>query len=120
MFGRRPDLINYGLVGFGRLTTPDAWLSTWSGLSSRAGFVRCAPMVRVPTLFLELTGDQVGFPTQSRAMVDALGAADLTHELVRGTHFGGPIAEGHAAGSVLAAERISGWLNARYPVHPPA
>jgi hypothetical protein len=27
LFGRRPDLINYGLVGLGRLTTPDAWLA---------------------------------------------------------------------------------------------
>ena len=26
LFGRRPDLTNYGLVGFGRFSTPDAWL----------------------------------------------------------------------------------------------
>ena len=38
LFGKRPDLINYGLTGFGRLTTPEAWLSTWSGLSSNAFF----------------------------------------------------------------------------------
>ena len=31
------------LTGFGRLTTPEAWLSTWSGLSCNADFVRCAP-----------------------------------------------------------------------------
>jgi hypothetical protein len=42
LFGTRPDLINYGLTGFGRLTAPEAWLSTWSGLSSNADFVRCA------------------------------------------------------------------------------
>ena len=30
--GRRPDLINFGITGFGRLTTAEAWLSTWSGL----------------------------------------------------------------------------------------
>jgi hypothetical protein len=36
VFGQRPELIDYGLVGFGRLTTPEAWLSTWSGLASRA------------------------------------------------------------------------------------
>src|SRR5204862_3347590 len=29
LFGKRPDLINYGLTGFGRLTPPEAWLSTW-------------------------------------------------------------------------------------------
>lgn len=32
----RPDIMNFQLPGFGRLQTPDAWLSTWSGLSSRA------------------------------------------------------------------------------------
>jgi len=35
-----------------------AWLSTWSGLSSNASFVRCAPEVTIPTLFIEPTGDQ--------------------------------------------------------------
>ena len=73
LFGTRPDLINYGQVGFGRLTTPEAWLSTWSGLSSHADFARCAPGVAVPTLFVELTGDQAAFPADTRAMVDALG-----------------------------------------------
>jgi hypothetical protein len=58
LFGSRPDLTNYGVLGFGRLTTPEAWLSTWSGLSSRAGLLRCAPSVRVPSLLVELTGDQ--------------------------------------------------------------
>jgi hypothetical protein len=68
LFGKRPDLINYGLTGFGRLTTPEAWLSTWSGLSSNADFVRCAPGVTVPTLFIELTGDQAAFPADSRRL----------------------------------------------------
>ena len=50
--GRRPDLINFGITGFGRLTTAEAWLSTWSGLSSNARFVTCAPEVTIPTLFI--------------------------------------------------------------------
>jgi hypothetical protein len=114
LFGRRPDLINYGLVGFGRLTTPDAWLSTWSGISSNAEFVRCAPGVRAPTLFLELTGDQAAFPADSRAMASALGATDLTVSSVRGTHFGGPIVPGETAGSRLAGDQIAQWLDARF------
>ena len=105
LFGKRPDLIDYGQVGFGRLTTPEAWLSTWSGLSSNADFVRCAPGVTVPTLFVELTGDQAAFPADSRRMVAALGAADLTTVAVRGLHFGGAIADGEPTGNELAAAR---------------
>jgi hypothetical protein len=120
LFGKRPDLINYGLTGFGRLTTPEAWLSTWSGLSSNADFLRCAPGVTVPTLFIELTGDQAAFPADSRQMIDALGAEDLTTATVRGLHFGGPIADGEPAGNELAATEIIGWLAKRHELTSPA
>jgi hypothetical protein len=120
VFGRRPDLINSGLVGFGRLSTPEAWLSTWSGLSSQADFARAAPGVTVPTLFLELTGDQATFPTVTRRMTEALGATDLTHLQVRGTHFGGPIADGEPTGNALAVDRIRDWLDSRAELAPPA
>jgi hypothetical protein len=120
LFGKRPDLINYGLTGFGRLTTPEAWLSTWSGLSSNADFVRCAPGVTVPTLFIELTGDQAAFPADSRHMIDALGAEDLTTATVRGLHFGGPIADGEPTGNELAATEIVNWLSKRHELTPPA
>jgi hypothetical protein len=115
VFGRRPDLTNYGLVGFGRIATPDAWLSTWSGLSSNADFLRCAPAVTVPTLLCELTGDQACFPSDGDAMGAALGATDLTRERVAGTHFGGPLREGGPTGADLAAERIGPWLAERFP-----
>ena len=118
LFGRRPDLINYGHTGFGRLTTPEAWLSTWSGLSSNAGFVRCAPAVTAPTLFVEFTGDQGAFPADSRQMIDALGADDLTVATVRGLHFGNPIAEGEPTGNELAATEITRWLDKRFPLAP--
>jgi len=120
LFGKRPDLINYGLTGFGRLTTPEAWLSTWSGLSSNADFVRCAPGVAAPTLFVELTGDQAAFPSDSRQMVDALGAKDLTTATVRGLHFGGSIAQGEPSGNELAATEIIDWLSKRHELTPPA
>lgn len=120
LFGKRPDLINYGLTGFGRLTTPEAWLSTWSGLSSNADFVRCAPGVTAPTLFIELTGDQAALPCDSREMIDALGAKDLVTATVRGLHFGGPIAPGEATGNDLAATEIIDWLSRRHELTPPA
>lgn len=115
LFGRRPDLTNSGLVGFGRFSTPDAWLSTWSGLSSKADFLRCAPGVTAPALFVELTGDQACFPEDAKLMVDALGTADRTHVRVAGTHFAGPITEGAPSGASLAAAEIGDWLSARFP-----
>jgi hypothetical protein len=78
------------------------------------------PGVSAPTLFLELTGDQAAFPADSRAMREALGAADLTSDAVRGTHFGGPIGPGEPPGSRLAGVAIAAWLRDRFPLAPPA
>ncbi|MFD4351625.1 alpha/beta hydrolase [Nocardia sp. NPDC058518] len=114
LFSRRADLTNYGLVGFGRFTTADAWLSTWSALSTNADFVRCAPGVTVPSIFVELTGDQACFPEDATRMVEALGSTDKSHTSVPGTHFGGPIAEGAPTGASLAAAEIGAWLAGRF------
>ncbi|SNT16191.1 alpha/beta hydrolase [Rhodococcoides kyotonense] len=115
LFGRRPDLTNYGLVGFGRLSTPDAWLSTWSGLSTNADFVRCAPGVTVPSLFVELTGDQACFPEDADTMFRSLGSRDKTRVAVQGTHFGGPITPDAPTGASLAAAEIGAWLEDAAP-----
>lgn len=115
LFGRRPDLTNYGLVGFGRLSTAEAWMSTWSATTTNADFLRCAPGVTVPALLLEFTGDQASFPADIEAFRGALGASDLTVESAAGTHFGGPAAPGAPHGSELAAAVIEDWLSARFP-----
>jgi hypothetical protein len=114
LFGRRPDLTDYGLVGFGRFATPDAWLSTWSGLSSNADFLRCAPGVRAPTMLVGLSGDQACFPVDLEAMTGALGAGDVTRTTVAGTHFGGPLRKGEPTGASLAAAQITPWLVDRF------
>ncbi len=113
--GRRPDLINFGITGFGRLTTADAWLSTWSGLSSNARFVSCAPEVAIPTLFVEYTGDQATFPSVARDMFDAIGAGDKTHERIVGTHFGGSPTPDGPAGGAVSGQTIVNWLRDRFP-----
>lgn len=113
LFGRRPDLTNYGLVGFGRLATAEAWLSTWSANTTNADFARCAPGVTVPSLLLELTGDQASFPADIARFRAALGADDVTVASVRGTHFGGPIAHDEPTGTALAARVIADWINRR-------
>ncbi|GAA1016483.1 alpha/beta hydrolase [Acrocarpospora pleiomorpha] len=114
LFGRRPDLTNYGLVGFGRLSTAEAWMSTWSASTTNAGFLRCAASIEVPTLLLEFAGDQASFPTDIERFAAAIPAADLTVEAVDGTHFGDRLTKGAPTGNELAAVRIDSWVGERF------
>lgn len=114
LFGSRPDLTNYGLTGFGRLSTPDAWLSTWSVTHTHADFIQCASGVTAPSLFIELTGDQACFPADTARMSAALGSNDVTAARVRGTHFGAALDQGEPSGYQLAAHEIRAWLAKRF------
>ncbi|WP_331752532.1 hypothetical protein [Streptomyces chartreusis] len=115
LFGRRPDLTNYGLVGFGRLATAEAWMSTWSATTTNADFVRCAAGISVPTLLLEFTGDQASFPSDITRFAAAIQAQDLTVDAVDGTHFGDRLREGEPTGNELASMRIVRWICDRFP-----
>jgi len=113
--GTRPHLINFGITGFGRLTTAEAWLSTWSGISSNARFVTCVPEITIPSIFVEYTADQATYPSVSRKMYDAIGSSDKTRESVVGTHFGGsPTADGPPGGAHAGAKVVE-WLRQRFP-----
>ena len=78
----RPDLMNMAALGLGRTCTPRAWLSTWSGLSSRADLVENIKHVDVPTLVAYGACDrEVYFERDVRPVFDACGASDK--QLVR-------------------------------------
>ncbi len=84
----RPDLANYSAFGLGRIVTPDAWLSTWSGLSSYAKTAVNLPKVTAPTLVVGANADQDIFLSDVRAEFEASGAKDKTIALVEGAdHF---------------------------------
>src|SRR5260370_36448025 len=84
----RPDLANYSPFGLGRIVTPDAWLSTWSGLSSYAKMALNLPKVIVPTLVVGANGDQDIFNADVRAEFEASGASDKALVFIEGSdHF---------------------------------
>lgn len=114
LFGRRPDLTNYGLVGFGRLSTAEAWMSTWSANTTNATFGACVQTCEIPTLLAEFTGDQASFPDDIRAYAKVIPAADLTVTAVDGTHFGDRLAPGEPTGNEAAAGVITSWIAARF------
>jgi hypothetical protein len=108
IFGRRPDITNFGAAGFGRLTTPDAWLSTWSGISSRAQISKTAPHISLPTLLVSYSADNSVFPADVQAIEEALDTADLTRADIDADHYG--YAPGTEDRLDAAAEAISSWL----------
>jgi esterase/lipase len=80
--------VNYSPFGLGRIVTPDAWLSTWSGLSSYAKMASNLPHVTVPTLVVGANGDQDIFNSDVRIEFAASGASDKTLAFIEGAdHF---------------------------------
>ena len=114
LWGKDPYASNYGAVGFARFCTPESWLSTWSGLSSNASLARTARGIVQPTLIIEYTGDQACFPSDVRAIHDAIPAADKTHLRIRGDHHGRALAEGEEPGRYAAGRELAAWLRARF------
>jgi hypothetical protein len=56
--------------------TPRGWLSTWSGLASRAVLAQNIRTIAAPTLIVNALGDSDIFPPDAQAVFDASPAAD--------------------------------------------
>ena len=113
IFGVKPEVTNRGAVGFGRLSTPEAWLSTWSGLSTRAAIRLTAPDIQVPTLLIGYTADNTVYPGDLGAIQSALAADDLTRVDVDGDHYGLSPDHSSRPGGSAVADLVGDWLAAR-------
>jgi hypothetical protein len=114
LWGKDPRASNYGAVGFARNCTPEAWLSTWSGLSSNAALVKTAPSIQQPALLVEYTGDVSTFPSVAREIFAAIGSSQKSHLRVRGDHHGRALATGEELGRNIAGRLIRDWLREHF------
>lgn len=114
LWGSDPYVSNYGSVGFGRLCTPESWLSTWSGLSSNADLERTARAMQQPTLVIGYSGDSAVFPATLAAIVRAIPASDQDLVWCKGDHHGQALVDGEAPGRDAAGARIAAWLRERF------
>jgi pimeloyl-ACP methyl ester carboxylesterase len=116
LWSPRPDLFNYMEAGFGKYQTPRAWLSNWSGLSSRAAVLNSIQKVTIPTLVVNYTGDHAIYPEESEAIYQQSPAADKQFVQVDADHFGYPLpAKPNQGGRDESMKRICQWLRERFP-----
>jgi hypothetical protein len=114
-----PDahLHNYGLIGFGRVVTPAAWLSTWSGLSSNADLVKNVARVRVPTYVVGVSGDEDIYPADFQRQFAAAAAADKEYAMIEGMdHALNAVGGGDSAsirGELMGM--LNDWIIKRFP-----
>lgn len=111
LWGANPEVSNLGSVGFGRLVTPESWLSTWSGLSSQASLDKCAADIVQPVLLIEYTGDNCVFPSDVEKMFDAFASTSKQRHRVKGNHHGQALHEGDPPGREAAGRLLKDWLN---------
>ena len=112
LWGSDPLQSNYGVIGFARLCTPESWLSTWSGLASKAALSRTAPAIQQPALMVHYSGDQTLFPSDAAEIFASVGTTNKQRLVFRGDHHGRALVAGDADGRAQAGTAIAEWLHA--------
>lgn len=118
-FGRDPIAGNYG-EGLARCMSARGWLSTWSGLSSRASLDKTLPSVTCPFHLCNALADMDIYPSEAQTMFDLAQSADKTRsELAHADHYLNPHGEeGNKLGDPrrrCAEEIFLPWLRERWP-----
>lgn len=114
VWGADPIASNVGAVGFGRVCTPESWLSTWSGITSNASFERCGPAIEQPVMMLYYTGDNTVFPSDASAIFDTIKTGDKIRVDVRGNHHGHTLKAGEPLGQDVAIGRAVEWMKSKF------
>ena len=114
LWGNDPFVSNWGSVGFGRVVTPESWLSTWSGITSNASFEKCGSSIEQPTLLIEYSGDNCVFPEDINQIFKQIKTKDKSRIKIRGNHHGLPLSTGEVSGQIKAGEFIQGWLKDKF------
>jgi len=113
----RPEFGNYFSSNISRVLSPRAWLSTWSGTSSRANFPENARRITVPTLFSAADGDSDILPANADAMWNAIAASNkVRHDVTGSDHYLRPLP---GATEIPPRERfaaiLADWLRQHFP-----
>lgn len=112
----RPDLANFRTFHSAYLT-PEAYLSTWSGISSRASTAERLAETPEPTIVVHYKGDSVCHIRDARMMFEASAAKDKSFVLVPGAdHYGYRILGPHQRGDRVpdGCDALVAWMETRF------
>ena len=104
-----PAAANRGPVGIGRANTLKTWLSMWSLETSACRGADRLRQVALPSLVVQSLADQGVFPSDARAIFEALAATDKGLEFLPGRHYfedDEPAREG-------VADLLTDWIRSR-------
>ena len=82
-----PHRANYGIYGVGTVSSLRTWLSMWSLSESQCQGGPHLARIAVPSLVVDADGDTGVFPSDTAAIVAALGAEDVATHTVSGDHY---------------------------------
>jgi pimeloyl-ACP methyl ester carboxylesterase len=87
LIGPDPLAANYRLGGFASVMTPEGWLSTWSGLSSRANVLENITRITDPLLIISFTQDTGILPHDAEQPFALSPSADKQLVRVEASHY---------------------------------
>jgi pimeloyl-ACP methyl ester carboxylesterase len=118
LLGPDPHTTNYKLGGFASVMTPEGWLSTWSGLSSRASVIENIKHIDQPVLVVSFEADAGILPHEGEAMFNNARTEDKALVRVDADHYGFARTGPREATIREAAAQITQWLDKRFPPGP--
>jgi pimeloyl-ACP methyl ester carboxylesterase len=98
---------NYGPFALGGTSTLRGWLSMWSLRTSQCRGESHLARIRVPSLVVQSLADKGVFPSDARAIFDALTVDDKQLELVPGEHYF------ETGGRDEVADLLAAWIQER-------
>lgn len=104
-----PKTANFSPRGIGLTNTLRTWLSMWSLRDSHCRGAPHLERITQPALVIQSDGDTGVFPSDARAIHDALGSSDKELQMIEGDHYLTQPTTARAG----VADMIAAWVQAR-------
>ena len=110
-----PQIANWSVPGFVQMMTPEGWLSTWSGLSTRCNMHENIKSLTQPLLVINFEADVTILPFVAEGTYANAGCADKQLIRIDADHFAFKAQAPRDAGIEETGAAILDWLKRRFP-----